>query len=195
VRLSATRLFPLALMFALALLSFWLERASRQAPAPAAEPRHEPDYSVDRFTITDFSRAGVAESALSAARMVHYPDDDSTALLAPRLVQTRPRQPRLSISADRGMLSRDAEEVFLHDNVVLVRDADADSGAARMQTTFLHVVRARSLVRTDREVTISERGRELTGLGMEYDNEARQLSLHAQVRGSFATEKPAAEQH
>jgi lipopolysaccharide export system protein LptC len=191
MRLSATRLFPLALMFALALLSFWLERASREEPAPAAQRRHEPDYSVEQFTITDFSRTGVSESTLSAARMVHYPDDDSTALLAPHLVQTKPRQPRLSLSADRGMLSRDAEELFLHDHVVLVRDADAETAAARMQTSFLHVVRDRSLVRTDREVTISERGRTLAGLGMDYDNEARQLSLHAQVRGSFAPETPA----
>jgi lipopolysaccharide export system protein LptC len=58
-----------------------------------------------------------------------------------------------------------------------------------MQSSFLHVVRARSLVRTDREVTISERGRILVGLGMEYDNASRQLSLQAQVRGSFEVEQ------
>ncbi len=189
MKLSATRLFPLVLMLALALLSFWLERAARQEPAPAVPERHDPDYSVEQFTITDFSRAGAPESTLSAAKMVHYPDDNTTALVAPRLVQTRPDQPRLVLSADRGMLSRDGAEVFLHDNVVLVREALAASGEARMQSSFLHVMRERSLVRTDREVRISERGRTLVGLGMEYDNEARQLTLHAQVRGSFEAEQ------
>jgi len=189
VKLSTTRLFPLMLMLALALLSFWLERTARQEPAAAAQPRHDPDYSVEQFTITDFSPAGSPTSKLSAAKMVHYPDDDSTVLLAPRLAQSKPDQPRLLLSADRGTLSRDGEELFLHDNVVLVREPGAGVGEGRMQSSFLHVIRARSLVRTDREVTVSERGRSLVGLGMDYDNESRQLSLHAQVRGSFEAEK------
>jgi lipopolysaccharide export system protein LptC len=185
VNLSATRLFPLVLMLALALLTFWLERTVREEPVPAAQRSHHPDYVVERFTITDFNRAGIAESALAAVRMSHFPDDDSTELAAPRVLQSRAGQPRLSVSADRGTLSQDGEEVFLYDNVLVVREAAAGSAEARMQTSFLHVVRARSLVRTDREVRISEAGRALVGRGMEYDNESRQLSLHAEVRGSF----------
>lgn len=188
MRLSTTRLFPLVLMLALALLSFWLERTAREEPALSAQLRHDPDYSVEQFSITDFSRAGAPVSMLSAAKMVHYPDDDTTALVAPRLVQSKAEQPRLVLSADRGMLSPDGAEVFLHDNVVLLREALAETGDSRVQSSFLHVMRARSLVRTDREVRISERGRSLVGLGMEYDNESRQLTLHAQVRGSFEAE-------
>ena len=188
MRLSTTRLFPLVLMLALALLSFWLERTAREQPAQSAPRSHDPDYSVEQFSVTDFSRAGAPASTLSAAKMVHYPDDDSTALVAPRLVQEKPDQPRLTLSADRGLLSQDGEEAFLYDNVLLVREALAEAPEARMQTSFLHLVRARSLVRTDREVRISERGRSLVGWGMEYDNESRQLSLHARVRGSFEGE-------
>jgi lipopolysaccharide export system protein LptC len=189
MRLSATRLFPLVLMLTLALLSFWLERTARRTPTLSGQQRHDPDYSVEQFTITDFSRAGAPVSTLSGAKMVHYPDDETTALVAPRLVQAKPLQSRLILSADRGTLSRDGEEVFLNDNVVLLREAAVESGEARMQTSFLHVVRARSLVRTDREVRISERGRTLMGLGMEYDNVSRQLTLQARVRGSFDAEQ------
>lgn len=185
MNLSAARMFPLVLMLALALLTFWLERTVRVAPAPAAQRTHDPDYVVERFTITDFNRAGLAESALSAVKMMHFPDDDSTELLAPRVLQSRPEQPRLALSADRGTLSRDGEEVFLYDNVLMVREAAAGSAESRLQTSFLHVVRTRSLVRTDREVRLSEGGRAIVGRGMEYDNESRQLSLHAEVRGSF----------
>jgi lipopolysaccharide export system protein LptC len=188
MRLTATRLFPLALMLALALLSFWLERTAREAPAPSTQQRHDPDYSVEQFTITDFDRAGAPASTLSAAKMVHYPDDDTTELVAPRLVQSKPEQPKLLLSADRGRLSRNGEEVFLHDNVVLLREARAETGESRMQSSFLHVTRDRSLVRTDREVRITERGRTLVGLGMEYNNDSRQLTLHAQVRGMFEAE-------
>jgi lipopolysaccharide export system protein LptC len=47
------------------------------------------------------------------------------------------------------------------------------------------VVRARSVVRTDREVLITEEGRMLAGRGMEYHNDSRQLFLRERVRGSF----------
>jgi lipopolysaccharide export system protein LptC len=190
MNLSATRLFPLVLMLALALLTFWLERTVREDPAPAAQRSHHPDYVVERFTITDFNRAGLAESALSATRMEHFPDDDSTDLQAPRVMQAKPGQPRLALSADRGTLSQDGEELFLYDNVLVLREAAAGLPEARMQTSFLHVVRARALVRTDREVRLSEGGRAIIGRGMEYDNESRQLSLHAEVRGSFEAKQP-----
>lgn len=190
MNLSATRLFPLVLLLVLALLTFWLERTVREEPVPAAQRSHDPDYVVERFTITNFSGAGAAESALAATKMMHYPDDDTTELLAPRVLQSRPQQPRLALSADRGTLSRDGEEVFLYDNVLLVREAVPGSAESRMQTSFLHVVRARALVRTDREVRITEGGRTIVGRGMEYDNASRQLVLHADVRGNFEAKLP-----
>jgi lipopolysaccharide export system protein LptC len=54
-----------------------------------------------------------------------------------------------------------------------------------MTTSFLHVLRDRSLVRTDREVVLVEDRRSLTGRGMEYNSESRQFNLHAEVVGRF----------
>ncbi len=185
MRISASRLFPLLLMLALAMLSLWLEHAvldEARAPVPR---RHNPDYIVENFSVATYNREGATESTLAAAKMIHFPDDDSTELLAPHLVQTKAGQPRMTITAGRGALSQNGEEVFLYDNVVLVRDAAEGVPEARMMTDFLHLVRARSLVRTDRDVAISEAGRVLSGRGMEYYNDSRQLYLHDQVRGRF----------
>jgi len=63
MKLSATRLFPLVLMLTLALLSFWLERASRESPASPVERSHDPDYSVERFTLTEFSDDAARDTA------------------------------------------------------------------------------------------------------------------------------------
>jgi lipopolysaccharide export system protein LptC len=114
--------------------------------------------------------------------MVHYPDDDTTELLAPRVVQTRPNEPRVSVSAERGALSRDGDEVFFYDNVQLVRDASRGRAEMHVRTSFLHVVRTHSMVRTDHDVLITEGGRELSGRGMEYHNDSAQLFLREQVR-------------
>jgi len=185
VRFSATRLFPLLLMLALALLTFWLERTVREEQGLPSLRRHDPDYFVDNFEIRRFNLAGAQESSLSAAKMIHYPDDDSTELVAPRMVQTRPDEPRMTVTADRGTLSRNGDEVFLYDNVLLVREGEPERSETRMRTSFMHVVQARSLMRTDREVVITEGDRVLSGRGMEYYNDSKQLFLRERVRGRF----------
>ena len=189
MKLTTTRLFPLALMLSLALLTFYLERMVREEETQPTKRRHDPDYVITNFTSTTFDRDGKPLSVLSAARMVHFPDDDSTELNAPRVVQTKPKEPRMLLSADRGAVSANGEEVFLYDNVVLVREADQDRPEARLTTTFLHILRERSLVRTDREVTIVEDTRSLTGRGMEYNSESRVFTLMADVRGRFEPKK------
>jgi lipopolysaccharide export system protein LptC len=122
MKLSATRLFPLALVAALALLSFWLEQAGRvDAPHPSLR-RHDPDYVIDNLLIQNFDAAGRAVSTLSAAKMVHYPDDDSTELALPRVVDQKLNKPRMTLRADRGTMNQAGDEVFLYDNVLLVRE-------------------------------------------------------------------------
>ena len=191
MRLSATRLFPLVLMLALALLTFWLERTVREEQSHPSLRRHDPDYLVEDFVVRKFNAAGAQESTLSAAKMIHYPDDDSTELVAPRVVQAKPNEPRMTLTADRGALSHNGEEVFLYGNAVLVREAGAGLPEARVQAAFLHVIGARSLVRTDGEVTVFEPGRALSGRGMEYHNATWQLFLRERVRGRFEPGKKA----
>jgi LPS export ABC transporter protein LptC len=57
-----------------------------------------------------------------------------------------------------------------------------------MTTEFLHVLRDRSLVRTDRLVKIVEGGRSLSGRGMEYNNDTRELLLRHDVVARFTQE-------
>lgn len=186
MRFSAARLFPLGLMLALALLTFYLERAVREEDSPTALRRHDPDYLVSGFSTTTYNRDGAVETVMSAQKMVHYPDDDTTELLLPRVVHAKPQQPRFSVRAERGQISRDGDEILLFGDVLLVREASAERPEARMMTDFLHVLRDRSLVRTDRAVKIVEGNRVLSGRGMEYNNASRELHLRSEVVARFA---------
>ena len=186
MRLSTTRLFPLLLMLALAALTFWLERTVREEEgAHPSLRRHDPDYIVDNLNHTRFNAQGAVESTLVATKMLHYPDDETTDLVAPRVVQTKPGEPRVTVTADRGALSQDGEEVFLYGNVLLVREGGADRPETRMRTSFLHVVSAQSVVRTDRDVLVTEEDRVLSGRGMEYRNDSQELFLRERVRGRY----------
>src|ERR671937_2632252 len=183
---STTRLFPLLLMLSLGLLTLWLDHQVRvEGLGHPSYRRHDPDYLVTNFTTTTFSRDGRAETTLSAAELQHYPDDDSTELTAPRVMQSKPDQPRFTAQAERGKISREGDEIFLYDNVVLVREANDAQPEARMTTSFLHIVRDRSLVLTDREVFFEENGRRLRGRGMEYYNATRELFLKNDVHAHF----------
>jgi len=183
-------MFPLVLMLALAGLTFWLERTVREEEgAHPSLRRHDPDYVVDNLAHTRFNVQGVVESTLAAAKMLHYPDDDSTDLVAPRMVQTKPNEPRVTLTADRGTLSQDGEEVFLYGNVLVVREAGPERSETRMRTSFMHVVQAHSVIRTDRDVVITEENRLLSGRGMEYHNDTKELFLRERVRGRFEPRK------
>jgi LPS export ABC transporter protein LptC len=123
-------------MLVLALLTFYLERTMRVEESHPALRRHDPDYLLTNFTTTTYNADGIAETMLSARKMVHYPDDDSTELERPRIVQSRPSEPRFSVNADRGVLSGGGEEIFLYDNVVLLREASGARPQARITTEF-----------------------------------------------------------
>ena len=187
MKLSSARLFPLVLMLALAGLTFWLERMVREEEGvhPSLR-RHDPDYILENLVHTRYNAAGAVESTLAAAKMLHYPDDDTTDLIAPRLVQTKPQEPRVTVTADRGAVSEDGEEVFLYDNVLLVRDGGSERPETRMSTSFLHLARGGSVISTDREVVITEDERVLSGRGMEYRNDSQELFLRERVRGRYA---------
>ena len=185
-------MFPLLLMLALAGLTFWLERMVREEEgAHPSQRRHDPDYVVDNLIHTRFNVQGMVESTLTATKMLHYPDDDSTDLLSPHLVQSKPNEPRVTVSAERGALSQDGEEVFLYDNVLLVREAGPERSETRMRTSFMHVIQGHSIVRTDRDVVVTEEDRVLSGRGMEYRNDTKELFLRERVRGRFEPSKKA----
>ncbi len=188
--LSNARLFPLLLMLSLALLTFWLERTVRgvEEVHPSLR-RHDPDYIVDKFRIVSHDSGGRPQTTLSAQKMTHFADDDSTELAAPRVLKTKAGEAPMELTADRGALSQDGEDTFLYDNVLLVRQATPLQPEMRLTTSFLHLVQSRSLVLTDREVEIREPSRFLTGRGMEYDNRLGLLHLRARVHGRFEPRK------
>lgn len=182
----ASSLFPLLLILALAAASLWLERAV-QAPERdnSGKTRHDPDFVAEDFGIIKMNAAGKPEYTLSAKRMLHYPDDGSTNIVAPRLVQRTDNATPIVIRADSGLISKNGEEASFYGNVVVVREAGQGRSELRVQTEYLQIVPDRDLARTDKPVIITEGRSRLSGVGMEFNNKTRQFALQSQVRGTF----------
>jgi lipopolysaccharide export system protein LptC len=186
VKARTNTLFSLALAAGLAGLTMWLERTV-QAPV-GSQPNsleHDPDFIVERFTATNLDKTGRPEARLTERRMTHYPDDETTELEEPRLVQFREQGPPVRISAERGTVTKDGDEVRLYGNVLVVREATKGRPDLQMETTYLQVFPKQDVVRTPEAVVITEGASRLTGVGMDYNTKTRQLELKARVNGTF----------
>ncbi|MDX1375782.1 MAG: LPS export ABC transporter periplasmic protein LptC [Burkholderiales bacterium] len=184
---APTRLFPLLVALVLAVLTYALERAVREGPLGPEPRRHDPDYIVDRLVLTAYAADGSVESRVTADRIVHYPDDGTTDVTEPRALLAEPGKPRYRVRAARGSVADDGEEVFLYDDVVMIREADAARGEARLETDFLHIVGGPAIARSALEVRLKDGAHRLAGRGMEYHHDAGLLLLRDEVRGRFET--------
>lgn len=186
MKTRAATYFPVLLMAALAGLTFWLDRIAQLAePATPSAKRHDPDFKVDDFTITRMSPEGKPVSMLSARKMIHFPDDQTTELEGPRFEQRPPDAPVVRVRADRGTVSKDGEQVQVRDNVTVVREGDGKREPLEVRTSELLILPKEEVVRTDAPVTILEGGARLEGTGMEVRSKTREFRLDAQVKAQF----------
>lgn len=185
-----TTMAPLLLVGVLAALSFWLDRLAQGPTRDLWNPsRHDPDYIVEKLSGVRIGASGTPAYALSAARMVHYPDDDSTLLTAPRFISYgSPRAP-LTITANEAVVSAKGDHVYFQDDVRVSRAAYAGNAELVMRTTFLHVIPDHNIAKTDRLVTISDGATQVTAEGLEMNSETHVIKLMSKVRGTYDPSK------
>ena len=187
LRDRAAALVSIVLLTALALGSYYLaEYAGRQRPQ-AAQPgaAHEPDAFAEDFGLTRIDAQGKPVYQVQARRSVHYADDDSTELFEATAVSLDPDTPRVVLRADRAVADRGAAQTHLYGNVVLTRAAEARRAAMQVATDYALVLSDTQLVRTHRPVRITQGRSFLAGVGMEYDNVTRRLTVQSQAHGSW----------
>ncbi|HXF66572.1 MAG TPA: LPS export ABC transporter periplasmic protein LptC [Burkholderiales bacterium] len=181
---------PLALIAVIAALTFWLERAVQgSAREPSGASRHDPDYIVENLSALRMGEEGTALYSLSAARMLHYPDDDSTLLTAPKFVSYRSQRAPVTVTARQAVVSSNGEHVYFQDDVRVVRAAYDEHSELVMRTSFLHVIPDQHLARTDRPVTITDAATTVTAVGLELNSETRVIKLLSNVRGTYDPSK------
>jgi len=183
-------LFPFALLAGLAALTFWLDRVVQPTqPASQVAGRHDPDYIVEKLSAVLMGDTGAASYTLAAAKMVHYPDDDSTLLTSPRFVSYGSPKAPVTITASEGVVSAKGDHVYLQDNVRVTRAAYDNASELVMRTTFLHVIPDLHIARTDRSVIVSDDANTVTAEGFEMNSETRVIKLLANVRGTYDPSK------
>jgi len=185
-----TTALPLIFAGMLAALTFWLDRVA-QPPASGvgAASRHDPDYIVEGLSALRMGESGAASYTLSATRMVHYPDDDTTVLATPRFIAYGAAKSPVTITANEAVVSSNGQHVYFQDDVRVTRAPFGESSELVMRTAFLHVIPDHNLARTDRAVTITDAATTVTAVGLEMNNETRVIKLLSRVRGTYDPKK------
>lgn len=180
-------LLPLLLLLG---ATYWLDQQVKPLPPrPDDAKRHDPDYIVSDLSATTLNEKGQVHYIMSAQKMLHYPDDDSTYLQEPRLTSLYPDRPPVHVSAKRGEVSSKGEQVFLHDDVVVVRDAGPTQGKMVLTTSYLHVLPDSDKADTDRPVNIVDNYNVVDAVGMKLNNKTGVIQLLAQVTSRHETVK------
>jgi lipopolysaccharide export system protein LptC len=178
-------LLPLLLLLA---ATYWLNLQVQPLTQNQSQQRHDVDYSVDNFSAVTLNAQGKPRFTLSAERLWHYPDDDTTHLQMPKITSLYPDRPPVLTSAQTGMVSSKGDDVYLYDDVNVLRPALGDIGEQHFTTNYLHVIPDRDWAETDQPVTMINQHNIIRAVGMELDNKARTAKLLSRVR---ATHEPA----
>ena len=179
----------MVLLAAVAAVTVWLDRhVQPPEPVPSGKGRHDPDYTADNFVVTRIGPDGAVRYRLTARRMQHYPDDDTTDLDSPKIVNFRDSGVTMTATSKTAKLSSNADDVYLQDDVRLTRAPYAEHSELNMTTSWLHVVPDKGTANTNRPVRIQDANTLITSDGLEFDNNTRILNLLSNVRGRY--EKP-----
>jgi lipopolysaccharide export system protein LptC len=178
--------FPLVLLGFVAALTFWLDRLVQpQAGARSSTVRHDPDYIVDGLSAVRMDTQGRVKHTLHAQKMTHFPDDDMTVLVAPKLMTYAEDRAPVSVTSRDAMMSANGENVYFENEVRVVRAATGNEGELVLETEYLHVIPDANTAKTDRPVTIRNPSAVVTASGLELNSETRVLKLQGRVKGVF----------
>jgi len=181
---------PLLPLFGLLGATYWLNEQVQPGPArPDSSKRHDPDAIIENFSATKLNEQGMPSFIMAAKKMLHYPDDDSTTLEVPRITMLFAEHPAIHAIARSGTISSKGDEIFLHDDVEVLREANAQQDELTLQTEYLHIIPDQNLTNTDQAVTVTDAHTTVHAKGMEMNSETRTLKLLSQVRSEHVPAK------
>ncbi|MEW6354426.1 MAG: LPS export ABC transporter periplasmic protein LptC [Pseudomonadota bacterium] len=176
----------LSVLLALAALSQWLRTLDDFAP-PAVRISHDPDYTMEDFTVTAMGVTGKPEHRLQAAYMAHYPDDMTTEFTQPHITVYRSDgSAPWHIHAERGWMAADHKFILLRGDVLIENPDAPPLRVVRLTTRELRVLADEEYAETDQPVTIRSKTGVTKGVGMKAYLKDGRLQLLSQVRGSYA---------
>jgi lipopolysaccharide export system protein LptC len=176
---QASRMPLFAAATSLAVLGLYLHTRLSD-PATTDQPA-APDMYIDHPVWQQFDVQGRLSRQLRAERMEHWPGEDASRLVEPRLRLGRDSEARWTASARRGQLQDQPALLVLEQQVVLAREP-ATAGPV-INTSWLRISGPDHLIETDRAVVLNSGSWHVTATGLHAAAGSRRLELLENVRG------------
>ena len=177
--------FPLLILTVLAGVTLWLDHIVQPLAAPRAAQSSEPDYIVDGLSAMRMDHDGRVKHTLRAQKMTHYPEDDLTLLVEPKLVTYTEGRAPVTVTARHARVSGNGENVYFEDGVRVVRAPHDNRTELVVETNYLHVIPDANIAKTDKPVTIRDATGVVVASGLELNSETRVLRLQGRVKGTY----------
>jgi len=182
LRESITGYLPLLLMTLLA-LGTWLVAKNTPgllAPSVPGAVGHEPDYTLDHFTLQRFDPTGALKVEIEGDRMQHFPDNETMEVEKIRVVAIEPDGRRMTATALHGRAKDDSSEVWLDGQAQVVSEMK-DELPIQMNGEHLRAEPKLKLVESDSPVIVQQGSSEFHAEGLLYDHGTRILTLRGQA--------------
>jgi len=167
-------------------ITYWLDQQTQPELAKSEiAKRHDPDAIVDNFSATRLNDKGTPRFIMTAKKMLHFPDNDSSTLEMPRITSLSTEHPAIHASAQQGVISNKGDEVFLRGAVEILSEATTQHDGITLRTEYLRILPDRDFLNTDRAVTVVDAHHTVSAMGLEMDNKASTLKLLSQVRSEY----------
>jgi lipopolysaccharide export system protein LptC len=176
---------PLLLMALLAASTWWLVQNTPvpEPERPAGPVRHEPDYTMQRFTLQRFGEDGRLRVQVEGEQLRHYPDTDRLEIDVVRIRAVAPDGALTLATARRAIANGDATEVQLLGGAQVTSEAGGERIEFRGE--FLHAFLRTEQLRSHLPVQIQRGPSVVRAAGMEYDHLSRTVQLKGPVRAVF----------
>ena len=171
-----------------ATFTWWLQHLVEPAATLAERTvRHDPDYTMETFTVTEMEATGATHYHLQAESMQHFPDDGSAHLMKPQVrFFSRERVP-WTLLAEEGTVTANNTEIHLNGAVVIERPASSTQAELRLTTRNVLIHPHGEVAETREHVMVQDPLNVTRSVGMRVNMNDERLQLLSQVKGTYAS--------
>jgi LPS export ABC transporter protein LptC len=180
-------LLPLGLLGCVALLSFWLEQASKPDVSSGKNGLGEPDAIVENFHSTLNNQDGQPLYDLSAKSLRYYGKSNQTQIDDPVLQHVSDLDGLVRITSLRADVSPDGETILFDGKVKLTHIPPRSNQTLTLESSQIEAYPREHLIKAPTMVNISGPGLQLSAGALELNTESRILKLRGGVKARYKT--------
>lgn len=177
----------LAVLAALVIFTWWLQHLVEPlATPPERTARHDADYTMETFTVTEMDAAGESHYRLQAELMEHFADDGSARLVKPRVRFFSHERVPWTLTAEEGTVSANGNEIHLNGSVLIERPASAAQLPLQLVTSNVLIHPHDEVAETREHVMLQDTLNTTRAIGMRVQMNDERVQLLSQVQGRYA---------